>query len=69
MLSDDRNFLTRERQDRLLGEAADDRLARLTPGRRQPRLRERVAKVLIVLATRIAPSARNASHGSSTVHG
>jgi hypothetical protein len=69
MLPDDRNLLAYERQDLLLREAAADRLARLMPRVPRPSLRERAAGALIALAMRIAPSVRNPSHGSFTLHG
>ena len=61
MIPDDTHFLAGERQDRLLHEAAADRLARMTPRKQRPEVRERLAGALIVLALHIAPSVRTAS--------
>jgi hypothetical protein len=64
MCPDDRHFLTYERQDQLLREAAEDRVARLTPHGTRSTLRERVACTLVSLALMIAPSMDNVPHNS-----
>ena len=56
MFPDDRHFLTYERQNQLLREAAEDGLARLTPHGPRSTLRERVARTLVSLALLIAPA-------------
>jgi hypothetical protein len=67
MLSDDRRFLTRERQLDLLSEAAADRLARQIPPTPGPSPRERLGSALINLAVRIAPSLGNPPHEGISV--
>ncbi len=64
MFPDDRHFLTYERQDQLLREAAEVSLARLTPHGTRSTLRERVASALASLALLIAPSLGNVPHNS-----
>jgi hypothetical protein len=68
MFPDDRHFLTYERQDQLLCEAAADRRARLTPQGTRSTLRERVACALVSLALLIAPSMGNVPSNSLVLH-